>query len=234
MIVLGIETATMMGSVALVGEKGVVAQYSLNIEVGHSERVMVAIDRVLADAGVGLKELDGIAISIGPGSFTGLRIGLSTAKGLSLATGKPLAPVRTLEALAWNLPFARSLICPILDARKKEVYTAIFKSIDGELKRLTEDMVRPIKRLLTIVKEPAIFLGDAVEIYRSVISEELGGMVHFAPRSLRLPSAAVVAELGMKTLQEGKGEDPYALVPLYIRPSEAETMWEKRKGKVTV
>ncbi len=232
MMVLGIETSTMMGSVAIVGKEGVVAQYILNIEVGHSERVMVAIDRVLTDAKIGLKDLDGIAISIGPGSFTGLRIGLSTAKGLALATGKPLVSVRTLEALAWNLPFSRFLICPILDARKKEVYTAFFQFVNGSsLKRLTEDMVLPVQRLLSMIKEPVIFLGDAVDIYKSAISEKLGDMVYFAPMALRFPSASVVAELSIAMLQEGKGEDPLTLVPVYIRPSEAEIMWERKKRK---
>src|SRR5574340_111067 len=121
MLVLGIETATKTGGVALINEKGVIAEYTSNIEVTHSERLMANVDRLLKDTGIALADVEGLAVSIGPGSFTGLRIGIATIKGIVLATGKPVAAVPTLAALAWNVPHAAHAVCPLLDAKKKEV-----------------------------------------------------------------------------------------------------------------
>ena len=131
MKVLGIDTATMMGSIGLIDDEGAIAEYSLNIRATHSERLMPAIDRLLKDSGIMPKDIDGFAVSIGPGSFTGLRIGLATVKGFAMGCNKPVAAVSTLEALAFNLAYAEYLICPILDARRNEVYAAMFKS-DGK------------------------------------------------------------------------------------------------------
>src|SRR3990172_1127161 len=120
MYVRGIETSTKTGGAAVVSETGLIAEYTLNVEATYSERLMAAVDRVLADAGLAVSGLDGFAVSVGPGSFTGLRIGLSAVKGLALATGKPVAAVPTLRALAWNLPCSAYPVCPLLDARKNE------------------------------------------------------------------------------------------------------------------
>ena len=130
MYILGIETSTKTGSVAIASEKSVIAQYSLNIEVTHSERLMATVDRVLKDTGIVMSQFDGFAVAVGPGSFTGLRIGLSTVKGLALATGKPVAAVPTLNGLAWNLPYSAYPVPPLLDARKNEVYAALY-AFDG-------------------------------------------------------------------------------------------------------
>src|SRR5512135_3665909 len=111
MLILGIETSTKTGSVAVISETGVIAQYSLNIEVTHSERLMATVDRVFSDTGLTLSRIDGFAVACGPGSFTGLRIGISTVKGLAFATGKPTAAVPTLYALAWNVPHAALPVC---------------------------------------------------------------------------------------------------------------------------
>ena len=122
MLVLGIETSSRHGGVAIIGEDRVLCEAVLSVEVTHSERLLPAVDRALDEARITLEGLGGIAVSIGPGSFTGLRIGLSTAKGLAYATGLPLVGVPTLEAMAWTLPAARWQVCPVLDARKQEVY----------------------------------------------------------------------------------------------------------------
>jgi tRNA threonylcarbamoyladenosine biosynthesis protein TsaB len=223
MKILAIETSTMMGGVAIMDQTGLIAEYCLNIKATHSERLMRTIDQVLKDSGLELKDLDGYAVSIGPGSFTGLRIGVSTVKGLALTTKKPIAAIPTLDALAFNIPFSRYNVCPMLDARKKEVYTALYSFTDeGELSKLKEDSVIKPELFLSEIKEPTVFLGEGANIYRELIKKSLGTLAHFAPLAKQLPSAANVAELGFKDILSGKVLDPASLVPKYIRKSEAE------------
>lgn len=229
MKVLGIDTATMMGSIGLIDDEGAIAEYSLNIRATHSERLMPAIDRLLKDSGIMPKDIDGFAVSIGPGSFTGLRIGLATVKGFAMGCNKPVAAVSTLEALAFNLAYAEYLICPILDARRNEVYSALFKS-DGKggMKRLVQDMAIDMQTFLREYDEDIIFLGDAVDIYRERILDILKDRAHFAPKNRNMPSGVSVAELGLKKIRDGKAADPSGLAPFYIRRSEAEINLEKK------
>ncbi|MEK6682886.1 MAG: tRNA (adenosine(37)-N6)-threonylcarbamoyltransferase complex dimerization subunit type 1 TsaB [Nitrospirota bacterium] len=229
MKVLGIDTATMMGSIGLIDDEGAIAEYSLNIRATHSERLMPAIDRLLKDSGIMPKDIDGFAVSIGPGSFTGLRIGLATVKGFAMGCNKPVAAVSTLEALAFNLAYAEYLICPILDARRNEVYAAMFKS-DGKggIKRLVQDMAIDMQTFLREYDEDIIFLGDAVDIYRERILDILKDRAHFAPKNRNMPSGVSVAELGLKKIRDGKAADPSGLAPFYIRRSEAEINLEKK------
>lgn len=222
MKVLGIDTSTMTGSIGLVDEERPVAQYSLKIDVTHSERLMEAVDIVLQGARIKLEEIDGFAVSIGPGSFTGLRIGLGTVKGLCMATGKPASAVSTLEALASNMPFCRYLLCPLLDARKKEVYAALFKyREDGYMIRLTDDRVVSPESLIEQIREPVVFLGDGVDVYKDFLKGQLGDNAYFAPMNAMLPSGISVSRIGLSKLERGEiisGTE----VPVYIRRSEAE------------
>lgn len=223
MRVLALETSTMMGSVAIMEEGGLIAEYRLNIKTAHSERLMRTINEVLKGSGLDLKDIDGFAISIGPGSFTGLRIGLSTVKGLHYTTKRPIVAISTLEALAWNIPFSRHHVCPMLDARKKEVYTALYHyEEEGVLLRLIEEQVASPEKILAEIKDSTVFLGDGANIYRELIKELLGPLALFAPKAKQLPSAANVAELGIAAIKAGKIQDPVTLVPKYIRRSEAE------------
>lgn len=230
MLILGIETATTTGSVALLSEAGVIAQYSLNIEVKHSERLMATIDRVLSDARLTLADVGGIAVSIGPGSFTGLRVGLATAKGLAFAAGKPLAAVPTLRALAWNLPFAASPICPLLDAKKKEVYAALYRFEGASLVQLREERVIPLVELLKSLDGTTVFTGDGASRFRAEIAGVLGERALFAPPAAALPSAATVAGIGLGMINQGATSDADQLVPMYLRRPEAEVAWEKRQA----
>ena len=162
MYILGIETATTTGGLALMDDKGLISEYALNVRATHTTRLMPALDQILKDSSIGKDQLNGIAISIGPGSFTGLRIGLATAKGLAMGLEIPLVGVSTLDALARNVPYAKYQICPILDAKKKEIYAAIFRYEDDELVRKTPDRVMPPDDLVKQIHEKTIFLGDAV------------------------------------------------------------------------
>ena len=222
MIVLGIETSSLHGGVALVGPEGLIAEQVLNIEVTYSERLLPAIDRVLADAGLAAAKLGGLAVTIGPGSFTGLRIGLSTAKGLAAASGAPLVGVPTLRALAWGLPFCRYPICPILDARKGEVYCALFRWEQASLVQVMEDAALPPHVLAEGIAEPTVFVGDGVAVYADVLIQALGSRAVFPPAPLRGARPAATAALGRERLLRGERDDPAGLVPRYLRPSEAE------------
>lgn len=223
MKILAIETSTMMGSVAIMDERGLIAEYCLNIRTTHSERLMKTIDTMLKDLSLAIKDIDGYAVSIGPGSFTGLRIGLGTIKGLAFVTNKPIAAIATLDALAYNIPFSRYQVCPMLDARKKEVYTSLYCSKEnGELSKILDDYVIRPEIFLKDIKAPTVFLGEGAGIYRDLIKNILGDNAHFASLAKQLPSAANIADLGLKALLSGKREDPETLVPRYIRKSEAE------------
>jgi tRNA threonylcarbamoyladenosine biosynthesis protein TsaB len=222
MLVLGVETSTTQGGVAIVGEDRVLCECVLNVEVTHSERLLPAIDRALADARVSLSDLGGIAVSIGPGSFTGLRIGLSTVKGLAYGTGLPVAGVPTLEAMAWSVPEARWQVCPVLDARKQEVYAALFRHDHGRLVRVTEDAALAPEALCLLVRKPTLFLGDGVQTYGAFFRERLGARMLVPPLAGRGVRPACVAELGRARLLRGERDAPESLVPRYLRPSEAE------------
>jgi len=229
MVILGIETSTKTGSVAIVNEVGVIAQYSLNIEITHSERLVSTVDRVLNDAGMTISQVDGFAIASGPGSFTGLRIGVSTVKGFVLATGKPVAAVPTLKALAWNLPYAAFPICPLLDARKSEVYAALYSFEGSALVQKLSERVIGLNQLAEQMCGKTIFTGEAAYLFQMEIVRLFGSAALFAPRSAVIPSAAAVAEIGLDMIKKGTQSNPDDLTPLYIRRPEAEIAWEKRQ-----
>jgi tRNA threonylcarbamoyladenosine biosynthesis protein TsaB len=230
MLILGIETSTKTGSVAVFSESGVVAQYSLNIEVTHSERLMATVDRVLRDTGLAMADMGGFAVAIGPGSFTGLRIGLSTVKGLALATDKPVAAVPTLQALAWKLPSAAYPVCPMLDARKKEVYAALYRFDGSDLVEVMQASAVSIREISERISGKTLFTGEAARLYRTEIKNLCGEQAVFAPQAAMLPSAAVVAEIGLAMIKSGNEANPDLLTPLYIRRPEAEVAWEKRQS----
>jgi tRNA threonylcarbamoyladenosine biosynthesis protein TsaB len=203
-----------------------IAEVRIDIKVAHSERVMPTVEWLLASAHTEIKDIDAFAVSIGPGSFTGLRIGLSTVKGFAYSTGKPVIPVRTLDAFARTIPFSRYLICPMLDARKNEVYAALYRWDNGEcLKVLSETVIKPAE-LLEEIHEPVVVTGDGAETYKEIIGDSLKDKALFAPPSRMSPSASTVAEIGIEQMREGIVSDPLTLSPFYIRKSEAEVRWK--------
>ncbi|NIQ38564.1 MAG: tRNA (adenosine(37)-N6)-threonylcarbamoyltransferase complex dimerization subunit type 1 TsaB [Proteobacteria bacterium] len=234
MKVLGINTATIFGSIGLVSTDRVLGEYSLNTPITHSERLMNCIDGLLADTRVHIEEVDGFSITLGPGSFTGLRIGVSTVKGLAFATGRPVTGVSTLEALAFNLFGSQDEICPILDARKNEVYAALFKA-DGShrLKRLTPDMVISPQDLVKQIHGKVAFLGDGVDVYGSFLRRKLGRRASLVAPELGYVHGAVVAHMGLRLMQRGKTLEIASLVPHYVRRSEAEIKYDDMSKKET-
>ena len=232
MYVLGVETATRVGSVAVVSEEGLIGEYTLNVSLSHSERLLPAIDQLLQGMDIPFSDIDALAISLGPGSFTGLRIGVSTIKGLSFASEKPVVGIPTLDALAHNFYGSEIMICPMVDARKKEVFAALYRcnQADG-LQKLTADLAIAPDKLLRELDEEVIFLGYGSCVYRSLIKESLGSRAAFAPPHLNHPRAATVAFLGMEELKKGTIQSIEKLTPIYVRPSEAELKWKSlQKG----
>jgi len=228
MKVLGIDTSTSCGSVGLTDNGEVISDYLLNIPVTHSERLLGAIEFVLKEARCNIENIDGLAISLGPGSFTGLRIGVSTIKGLAFTTGKPVVGISTLDVLASQIATTPYLICPILDARKKEVYTAFYRYKEGNsLKRISPyQAIRP-EDLVKNIKEQTIFLGDGVKTYGELLLKSLPSLVIFPPGPLHFSHGSMVAKLGSELLQKGEYLDLATFVPIYIRSSEAEIKWQE-------
>ncbi len=220
MRVLGIDTATWIASVGIVDDGRRLAQRSRGASPSHGLSLLPLIDEVLDESGLSLEELDGVAVSIGPGSFTGLRIGLSTAKGFAFASALRLVGIPTLESLARVAAVGEGLVCPLLDARKGEVYTALYRAQDGELEAVHPECAVRLQVWLARIDGPCTFIGDAAHLVR----EENAGT--FPRRVLPFeefhPLGSMVAEMGARRLSRGEKEDLASLEPLYVRPSEAE------------
>jgi len=232
MKVLGIDTSTSCCSVGLIDDESIISEYHLNIPVTHSERLLGTIELILKEARIVIGDLDGWAISLGPGSFTGLRIGVSTVKGLALATQKPVAGVPTLDVLAYQISFTPYLICPILDARKGEVYTAFYRyeEKDGLKRQSAYQAIKP-EYLIREIKERTIFVGDGVRTYGDYLRNSLSSLALLPPPTLNLPHGSGVAKLGLELLRKGESLDLVTFTPLYIRPSEAELKFQSDKGE---
>jgi tRNA threonylcarbamoyladenosine biosynthesis protein TsaB len=232
MKVLGIDTSTPCGSVGLADDEGVISEYLLNVPVTHSERLLAAIHFVLKEADCAIEALDGWAVSLGPGSFTGLRIGVSTVKGLAFASGKPVAGVPTLDGLAAQISPTPYLICPVLDARKKEVYTAFYRYNKKDLLvRLSDYQAINPDVLIKEVKEKTIFIGNGVKTYGEILRNALPSSALFPATPLHLLHGSMVAKLGLDLLLKKDYLDISTFTPIYVRPSEAEIKWQERLVK---
>ena len=228
-VLLAVETATMCGSIALVADGECIGEYSLQSNLTHSRRLLAGIDWLMTEAGLDWDSIDGLAVSLGPGSFTGLRIGLSTVKGLAMAAGKPLLGVGTLDGLAAQISWPGDLICPVLDARKKEIYTALYRwdEAAGYCRRLGEYMAVKPAALCGMIQEPVVLVGDGVRIYGDFFRENLAGRVTILPAGIYYPRAAAIGMLAVDKWHEQDFLDPAEVVPIYVRQSEAEILFGK-------
>ena len=230
-MVLGIETATRAGSVSLVNEDEILAEYLVNNVTSHAERLLKGIDQIISDTNTSVEECDAIAVSIGPGSFTGLRIGVSTAKAFAYTLQKPIIGISTLEALSYNLSFvSQHYICPMIDARKKEVFTALYQWIGGKLETIIpEKTVSPFYMISQLDRsQKTIFLGNGSQLYAHMIQTEFGPKALFSPVYHNLPRSSIVASLGLNRFIEKKYDAVETLVPKYLRLSDAEINWVKK------
>lgn len=231
MRILGLDSSGLVASVAVVEDDGqnqnLLAEYTVNYKKTHSQTLLPMLDEIIRMTELDPDTIDAIAVAAGPGSFTGLRIGSATAKGLGLAWNKPLVSIPTVDALAYNLYGTDSVICPLMDARRNQVYTGIYEFHEGKLSVIEPQMVvgiEEVARKLCALERKVIFLGDGVPVFREALTERLmaGREISFAPAHLNKQRAGAVAALAVSYVREGRTESAAAHRPDYLRLSQAE------------
>ena len=222
MKVLGVDTSTMSAGIGIVEQDEILVEVKFSVKITYSEILLSCIDQALNNASLKIDHMDGYAISIGPGSFTGLRIGLSTLKGLSFAAGKPLAAVPSLDALACLSLYCQHPVVTMLDAKKDQVYAATYETKDGELKRQSDYLAIDVEDLAKRISQKTLFVGPGARLCQQRLIELLKDKACFSLAEQSLPSGATVALLGSKKLVLGQFEDIVNLEPMYLRKSEAE------------
>lgn len=238
MKLLAIDSSGLVASVAIVTETDLIAEYTINYKKTHSQTLLPMLDEIVKMTEGNLSDIDGIAISAGPGSFTGLRIGSSTAKGLGLVLEVPLIPIPTVDGLAFNLYNTNKLICPLMDARRNEVYTGLYRFMNNEFQVLTPQ--KPVKideiiHEINQIGEEVIFLGDGVKVYEERIHELIKVDHSFAPPHLSKQRAGAIGALGIQYLKEGIKTSADSFAPTYLRLSQAErelALKADREGKI--
>ena len=239
MRVLAIDSSGLTATVAIVEDDQTIAEYTTNYKKTHSQTLLPMIDEMVRMVDADLKEIDAISVAGGPGSFTGLRIGSATAKGLGLALDKPLIHVPTVDAMAYSLYGCEDIICPIMDARRKQVYTGLYsfshkkreENDDSSLydepvfQVLRMQMAVPVEELirhLNVYRRRVVFLGDGVPVYKEMLAEGLKVPYSFAPSFMNRQRAAAVGALGIRYYEEGRYESAAEFRPEYLRKSQAE------------
>lgn len=231
MKILAIDSSSVAGSVALLEDGEIKSEYITLDKRTHSETLLPLIDKLKGDAGLDLSSLDAIAITGGPGSYTGLRIGGATAKGLGLALDKPIVNVPTMEALAYNVVGSDVLVCPMMDARKNRVFTGLYK-FDGEkIITIKDQCVLTIDELVDAIDEEVIFLGDGVDAYHDLLDEKMSVAHSFADEDDNYVKASSFAYLAKVYFDEGKVMSADEFAPDYLMLSQAEReLKEKQKN----
>ena len=227
MVFLGIESSTEVASVALVNEHGVIGEITYTIKKSHSTQLMPMVIQLLEVSGYSLKTINGIGVSVGPGSFTGMRIGITLANMLSYANNLPIVGISSLKAIAYNGKGLADYVCPLIYSRKEEVYGALFNS---KLELLMNEQVIPIESFINnLPKEPILLLGDGFTKYASFFQEKKVPLIN-CNSEIGIPKGFSVAFLAMESFKNGEADNPFTLKPEYFRPSEAEIQWEQKHG----
>lgn len=233
MKILALDSSGLVASVAIVEDDNLMGEYTIHYKKTHSQTLLPMLDEVAKMIELELDRLDAIAVSAGPGSFTGLRIGSATAKGLGLALDKPLIHIPTVDALACNLWGHRDLICPLMDARRNQTYTGIYRFEEDALQIIKEQCAVGIDEIVSDINQigkPVVFLGDGVPVFRAFIEENVKVKYSFAPAHMNKQRAGAVAYLGLQYLKEGKTESAAEHRPDYLRLSQAERERKERMG----
>lgn len=232
MKILALDSSGNVASAAIIEDTKLLAEITMNHKKTHSQTLLPMIDHICNMIDMDLSSIDYIAAASGPGSFTGLRIGAATAKGLAYGLNKPIIGVPTLDGLAYNITYTNYMICPIMDAKRNQVYTAFYLWEEDALKRQSDYLAIEIDDCIEQVKKytrPVIFLGDGVLVYRDIIEEKMdAGQYYFAPQSCNMQKASSIGSLGMMLAKEGKSEDSMEFVPFYLRKSQAEREYESK------
>ena len=232
MKILALDSSGLVASVAIVEDDNMLGEYTVNYKKTHSQTLLPMLDEVAKMIDLDLNTIDAIAVSAGPGSFTGLRIGSATAKGLGLALEKPLIHIPTVDALACNLWNCRDLVCPLMDARRNQTYTGIYEFCEGELQIIQEQCAVGIDEIVSQINalnRPVVFLGDGMPVFDSYIRENCTVPYSYAPAHMNKQRAGAVAWLGMRYAQSGKTDTAAEHKPDYLRLSQAE---RERKEKM--
>lgn len=233
MKILGIESSSLVASAALWENDVIVAEYTVNFKKTHSQTLLPMIDEIVSMTDTDLHTIDAIAVSAGPGSFTGLRIGSATAKGLGLALKKPLIHIPTIEAMAYQCFSSQYMVCPIMDARRNQVYTGLYTFSDG-MQRVMEPSALDVRELMEKINtmgKPVLFVGDGIPVYRDQIEKLAAVFCCFAPAFMNRQRGAAVASLGAVYWKEGKIESAAEHQPNYLRKSQAEREREAKNGE---
>lgn len=231
MKILGMDSSGLVASVAVVENDILVAEYTVNHKKTHSQTLLPMLDEVVKMAELQLDSIDAIAVAAGPGSFTGLRIGAATVKALGLAIDKPVVSVPTCAGLAYNMWGTDKLVCPILDARRNQVYTGVYQFENGQLITVMEQDAMSIDELVEYLNQlgkEVIFVGDGIPVYKAFIEEHLKVKFLFAPAGFNRQRASSVATLGARLYEEGKFESADDHKPIYLRKSQAEREREEQ------
>lgn len=233
MKILGLDSSGLVASVAIVEDTELRGEYTINYKKTHSQTLLPMLDEVAKMIELDLETIDGIAVAGGPGSFTGLRIGSATAKGLGLALKKPLIHVPTVDALAYNLVGHRDMVCPLMDARRNQAYTGLYAFDGNQMQVLCEQCAVGIEEIIEKVNEqnrPVVFLGDGVPVFTSFIEEHCKVPYTFAPAHMNKQRAGAVAALGLEMFKQGISETAVEHKPDYLRLSQAERELQERQG----
>ncbi len=218
-MILAIETSSRQLGVAVSDGEKLLASYEvIGAEFPHAAELPPAVQRLLKETGTTIPQLDAVVVDVGPGSFTGLRIGLAFTKAFVFPSQRPVVGVPSLDILAAQVPHSPWPICPVLDAKQRNVYAARYRVEQGTPVRDGEFFLGPIADFLANVKGPTLFLGDGCALYRDQIVKHLGDNAHFAPPDQWLPRVATLARLGAARFASGQRDDPATLVPLYLYP----------------
>jgi Inactive homolog of metal-dependent proteases, putative molecular chaperone len=232
MKILALDSSGLVASVAIVTEDKLLAEYTVNNKKTHSQTLLPMLDEIVKILEIDLADIDAIAVAAGPGSFTGLRIGSSTAKGLGLALDKPIISIPTVDALAFNLYGTEQLICPIMDARRNQVYTGLYEFKENEFQVVESQKAVEIDEIADEINKlgrSVIFLGDGVEVYKEKLNTLLTVPYSFAPLHLSKQRASCVGALGVLYFNKGLVESAKDHEPMYLRLSQAERELEEKE-----
>ncbi len=239
MKILGLDSSGLVASVAVVEDDNMLAEYTVNYKKTHSQTLLPMLDEIATMIELDLSTIDAIAIAGGPGSFTGLRIGSATAKGLGLALDKPLIQIPTVDGIAYNLCGAQELVCPLMDARRSQAYTGLYEFHGNEMEVLVQQCAVGIEEIIEIVnsfEREVAFLGDGVPVFRAYIEEYCQVPYRFAPAHMNKQRASALAVLAQQYYAEGKLQTAAEHRPDYLRLSQAERerMEQQRKEQTEV
>mgnify|MGYP006272716487 CR=1 FL=1 len=232
MLVLTVDASTTVGSVSLINQEKLIGEQMLNLELNHSPRLMPAVVSILEDCDYSKDDLDGIGVTVGPGSFTGTRIGVAAAKTLAQSLEISIVGVSTLEVLAHSLKYLSAYICPMIDARRGRVFSSLYRGSKDGLKLQNEEALLEVDELLerlAEIEEEIYFVGQIAAEYRDKIAA-IVSKPRFVERSFNLPRAGAVGDLALNKLEAGREDELYALKPNYLKRSQAEIQWEAKNN----